>query len=203
MNNSLFIRNLSWSVSESDLKSVFESVGIVEDVRIPQDRETGRPRGFAFVTMDSVESATKAIEQLNETPLGDRNVIIAYQDPNKKNGGDKRNQVTEGLSLFVKGLAYDTDQISLTDWLASAGTVVNVSIPPDPMTGGVRDFAFIDMASKEDAANVIAQLNGQSFNGSPLQIRYKNEDRRGGRGGGQRHQGGSRRDSYGYSNERY
>lgn len=195
MNNSLFVRNLSWSVTEQELQSLFESVGGVKDVSIPQDRATGRPRGFAFVTMDSVESATQAIQQLNDTALGDRNIVVDYQDPNKS-GGRKPNNVSEGSGLFLKGLPYNADEASLGDWLSTAGNVLNVSIPTDRETGDVRGFAFIDMASTDDAANVISQLNGQAYNGQTLQIRYKNDDRRSG-GGNRRPQGGGR-DAYSY-----
>lgn len=196
MNNALFIRNLSWSVSEGELQSLFESVGTVKEVSIPQDRATGRPRGFAFITMDTVEAATQAIQQLNNTTVGDRNIVVDYQDPNKS--GRRDAAPTTGSSLFVKGLSYNADEASLTDFLSSAGSVVNVSIPTDRDTGDVRGFAFIDMASNDDARNVIDQLNGQSYNGQPLQIRYKNDDRRG--GGSRRPQGGGNRDSYSYSN---
>jgi nucleolin len=197
MNNSLFVRNLSWSVTEQELQSLFQSVGGVQEVSIPQDRATGRPRGFAFITMDSVESATKAIQQLSDTMLGDRNIVVDYQDPNK---GSRKNSalVTEGSGLFLKGLPYNADEASLGDWLSTAGNVLNVSIPTDRETGDVRGFAFIDMASTDDAANVIQQLNGQAYNGQTLQIRYKNDDRRGGSGGGNRRSHSGGRDNYSY-----
>jgi RNA recognition motif-containing protein len=60
------VGNLSWSTQRDDLYSLFGKYGAVEDAFIPMDRETGRPRGFGFVTMES-NSAKDAIDNLNET----------------------------------------------------------------------------------------------------------------------------------------
>ena len=66
MSTKLYVGNLSWSTQRDDLYSLFGKYGAVEDAFIPMDRETGRPRGFGFVTMES-NSAKDAIDNLNET----------------------------------------------------------------------------------------------------------------------------------------
>ena len=62
---SIYIGNLSYEVSKEDLSAVFADYGTVKRVHIPSDRETGRPRGFAFVEMESEEDEDKAIETLD------------------------------------------------------------------------------------------------------------------------------------------
>ena len=61
----IHIGNLSFKMDERELRSLFSHHGEVTDLHIPTDRETGRPRGFAFVTMDSAQAMNNAIEALN------------------------------------------------------------------------------------------------------------------------------------------
>ena len=74
-NNSIYIANLSFKLSEEDLKKHFSQFGHIEDVRIPTDRDTGKPRGFAFVTFDSNEAASNALS-LNGKELDGRTLRV-------------------------------------------------------------------------------------------------------------------------------
>jgi cold-inducible RNA-binding protein len=65
MNNRLYVGNLSYSTTKDALQTCFAECGVVVEAHLPMDRESGRPRGFAFVTMGTDEEAAKAIEQLN------------------------------------------------------------------------------------------------------------------------------------------
>ena len=68
---SLYVGNLPFSATEAELRSLFEPHGQVDSVKLINDRETGRPRGFGFVEMPA-EDAQKAIAALNGTPMGGR-----------------------------------------------------------------------------------------------------------------------------------
>jgi RNA recognition motif-containing protein len=72
----LYIGNLPFSSTEADLKDVFGRHGAVESVNIITDRETGRPRGFAFVEMEEVNAADDAIRALDGSDLGGRNIKV-------------------------------------------------------------------------------------------------------------------------------
>jgi len=61
----IYIGNLSFQVTEEELTSVFAEYGTVKRVQIPSDRETGRPRGFAFVDMETETEETAAIDELD------------------------------------------------------------------------------------------------------------------------------------------
>jgi RNA recognition motif-containing protein len=84
MNKKLFIASLAWSVSEEELGNLFASIGEVVSVRIPRRREDGKSRGFAFVEMASTEQAQQAIDQLNGTNVGGRDIVVMFQDPNRE-----------------------------------------------------------------------------------------------------------------------
>ncbi|HWP84852.1 MAG TPA: RNA-binding protein [Terriglobia bacterium] len=84
----LFVGNLNFQTTESELQSLFEPFGEITRVQIMTDRDTGRSRGFGFVEMASDEAAAKAIEALNGTELGGRalNVNEARPKPESKGG---------------------------------------------------------------------------------------------------------------------
>jgi RNA recognition motif-containing protein len=78
MGNRLFVGNLPYEITEEDIRTFFGNDGrSVEEVFIPTDRGTGRPRGFAFVTLSSDEEATAASESLNGKELAGRAVSIS------------------------------------------------------------------------------------------------------------------------------
>ncbi|MFZ2490510.1 MAG: RNA-binding protein, partial [Thermoanaerobaculia bacterium] len=68
----VFVGNLDFNTSKDEVQTLFAQVGEVRDVFLPNDRETGRPRGFAFVEFTSSEDAAKAIEKFNGYQLGGR-----------------------------------------------------------------------------------------------------------------------------------
>ena len=83
MSKKLYVGNLSYKVTEDDLKDLFGEFGTVTEVNIITDRETGRPRGFAFVEMDSDDDATKAINSLNGKMVEDREITVNEARPRR------------------------------------------------------------------------------------------------------------------------
>lgn len=77
MNSKLYISNLSYSLSEDELKEALAAFGEVTSVRIITDRETGRSRGFGFAEFANADSAKAAMEGLNGKDLGGRELRIA------------------------------------------------------------------------------------------------------------------------------
>ena len=82
----LYVGNLSYKVTEDDLKDLFGEFGTIAEVNVITDRETGRPRGFAFVEMDSDDDATKAINSLNGRELQDREIVVNEAKPRRDSG---------------------------------------------------------------------------------------------------------------------
>ena len=77
----IYVGNLSFDASEDQVRSLFAAYGAVDKVNIVTDRDTGQPRGFAFVEMMDDDAANKAIEALNGTNLGGRNLNINEARP--------------------------------------------------------------------------------------------------------------------------
>jgi len=79
----IYVGNLSYQVTEDALKDLFGEFGAVAEVNVITDRETGRPRGFAFVEMDSDDEATKAIDSLNGKTFQDREIVVNEAKPRR------------------------------------------------------------------------------------------------------------------------
>jgi RNA recognition motif-containing protein len=83
----LYVGNLPYSVSDSDLQNLFEQHGTVQSVQVIMDRDTGRSKGFGFVEMDSDEQAQAAIAALNGQDLNGRALTVNEARPREDRGG--------------------------------------------------------------------------------------------------------------------
>jgi RNA recognition motif-containing protein len=90
MSKKIYVGNLPFSSTEADLKDVFGRHGAVDSVNIITDRETGRPRGFAFVEMEEANDADDAIRALDGSDLGGRDIKVnEAQDRRGGNGANR------------------------------------------------------------------------------------------------------------------
>jgi len=83
----IFVGNLDFAATESSIRTLFEAHGKVDRVSLVTDRDTGRPRGFAFVEMSDSAEADRAIAALNGTELGGRTLNINEARPKGEGGG--------------------------------------------------------------------------------------------------------------------
>jgi len=88
----IYVGNLSYGVSDQDLLEIFEEFGEVNSAKVIKDRETGRPKGFAFVEMENEDEAQSAIEELDSSEIDGRSVKVNKARPKKQhsNRGYKR-----------------------------------------------------------------------------------------------------------------
>ena len=80
----MYVGNLSYDATDSDIRELFEAHGTVSDVFIVKDRESGRPRGFAFVSMETPEEMNAAIEGLNGEEFAGRALTINEARPREE-----------------------------------------------------------------------------------------------------------------------
>ena len=85
--NKLYVGNLSFNSSEDDINAAFSAHGTVTSVNVITDRETGRPRGFAFVEMSSDAEAKAAIQALDGQDLDGRSLKVNEAKPRESRGG--------------------------------------------------------------------------------------------------------------------
>ena len=83
----IYVGNMSFDTTEDQLRQAFENYGEVTDVKVITDRDTGRPRGFAFVEMASNDEANAAIQGLNNQDLQGRALNVSEARPRENSGG--------------------------------------------------------------------------------------------------------------------
>jgi cold-inducible RNA-binding protein len=107
MSNKLFVGNLSFNTTENDLQDTFAAHGTVLEANLMMDRESGRARGFGFVTMSTPEEAQNAITALNGSSMDGRALTVNVAKPREARpssgggyGGGRREQNGGGRNRY-------------------------------------------------------------------------------------------------------
>ena len=87
MSKKLFVGGISWNTSEAGLREAFERFGEVQEATVVTDRETGRSRGFGFVTFAEPDAADKAMTEMDGTELDGRVVRVNEAHDKRRGGG--------------------------------------------------------------------------------------------------------------------
>ena len=96
MSNKLYVGNLSFNTTENELQNAFAAHGNVIEAKLMTDRDTGRGRGFAFVTMSTAEEAQSAINALNGASIDGRFVTVNVAKPREERAGGGRRREFSG-----------------------------------------------------------------------------------------------------------
>ena len=89
MESKLYVGNLSYNVTEEQLRELFSQAGAIKEVALIMDRDTRRPKGFGFVEMTTQVEAQKAIEMFNEHELDGRRLMVNLARPKEDRGGSR------------------------------------------------------------------------------------------------------------------
>jgi RNA recognition motif-containing protein len=90
MSKKVFVGGLSWNTNDDTLRSAFEAYGTVDDAKVVSDRDTGRSRGFGFVTFSDEEGAQNAIETMNGRQLDGRTLNVNAAEDKPRGSGPRR-----------------------------------------------------------------------------------------------------------------
>ena len=93
----IYVGNLSWSMTDEDLNSLFSQYGSVTSAKILKDKMNGRSKGFGFVEMEDDEAAKTAIANLNETDVQGRKLIVNESQPRPEGEGGFKKRSTGGF----------------------------------------------------------------------------------------------------------
>jgi RNA recognition motif-containing protein len=92
----LYVGNLSYGMTDSDLQNLFAPHGTVQSCQVIIDRDTGRSKGFAFIEMDNTEQAQAAITALNGKEVNGRALTVNEARPREERGGSRDRAVSSG-----------------------------------------------------------------------------------------------------------
>ncbi len=89
MESKLYVGNLSYNVTEEQLRELFSHAGTIKEIAMIMDRDTQRPKGFGFVEMTTQVEAQKAIELFNEHELDGRRLMVNFARPKEDRSGSR------------------------------------------------------------------------------------------------------------------
>ena len=103
MGNKVFVGGLAWATTDESLRRAFESCGDVIDAKVVVDRETGRSRGFGFVTFSDPAASQAALDQMNEAQIDGRAIRVSEANESPRDGGGGRGPRGDGGGGFGGG----------------------------------------------------------------------------------------------------
>ncbi|XP_078435803.1 chloroplast RNA-binding protein 33 [Wolffia australiana] len=175
----LYVGNLPYSLTPSDLAEAFSEAGSVSSVEVVYDRVTDRSRGFAFVTMGSADEALSAIRMLDGTQLGGRTVKVNF--PEVPRGGERevmgpkirearRSFIDSEHKLYAGNLSWLVNSTDLRAAFSGCEGLLGAKVIYERDTARSRGYGFVSFASDEDAQSALAAMNGVELQGRPLRL---------------------------------
>ncbi|KAI3769910.1 hypothetical protein L6452_01024 [Arctium lappa] len=160
---SLYVGDLEWNVTDSQLYDLFNQLGQVVSVRVCRDLSTRRSLGYGYVNYANPQDAARAMEVLNFTPLNGKAIRIMYshRDPSVRKSGSG--------NIFIKNLDKAIDQKALHDTFSTFGNILSCKIATDS-TGQSKGYGFVQYDSDDAAQKAIEKLNGMLLNDKQVYV---------------------------------
>ncbi|VFQ79690.1 unnamed protein product [Cuscuta campestris] len=170
----LYVGNLPFALTPPELSEIFSEAGDVKNVEIIYDKVTRRSRGFAFVTMGSVEEADKAIRMFNESLVGGRTVKVNF--PEVPKGGEREVMMASRSrnihKLYAMNLAWSLTSQGLRQAFAGQPGFLNANVVFDRDSGKPLGYGFVSFASAEEMEAALNAMNGVEVQGRPLRLEF-------------------------------
>ncbi|KAJ9541708.1 hypothetical protein OSB04_028214 [Centaurea solstitialis] len=167
VNTKLYFGNLPYLCDSAQLAGIIQDYGSPELVEVLYNRETGKSRGFAFVTMSSIEDCKAVIENLDGREYGGRTLRVNFSDKPKPK--EPLYPETE-YKLFVGNLSWSVTSESLTEMFNSHGNVVGARVLYDGETGRSRGYGFVSYSTKSEMETALKVLDGAELEGRSMRV---------------------------------
>ncbi|XP_027361026.1 29 kDa ribonucleoprotein A, chloroplastic [Abrus precatorius] len=171
----LYVVNLPWSMSASDIKDLFAQCGNVTDVEIIKNKD-GRSRGYAFVTMASGEEALAAVDKFDSQEISGRIIRVELAKRFKKPPSPRPPGPRPGEArhvLYASNLAWKARSIHLKQvFTENFKTPVSARVVFDSPSGRSAGYGFVSFLTREEAEAAISALDGKDLMGRPLRLKF-------------------------------
>lgn len=172
----LYVGNIPRTVSSDELAKIVEKHGAVEKAEVMYDKWSGRSRRFAFVTMKTVEDANSAIEKLNGTEIGGREIKVNVTEkplPSINLSGlqaEDSQFVDSPYKVYVGNLAKTVTTDTLKDFFAEKGKVLSAKVSRVPGTSKSSGYGFVSFSSEEEVEAASSSLNNAVLEGQKIRV---------------------------------
>ncbi|KAL8162837.1 hypothetical protein V2J09_014326 [Rumex salicifolius] len=167
VNTKLYFGNLPYHCDSAQLAGIVQQYGTPELVEVLYDRNSGKSRGFAFVTMSNVNDANAVIENLDGSEYAGRYMRVNFAD--KPKASKPLFPETEH-KLFVGNLSWEATSESLHQIFQQCGNVVGARVLYDGETGRSRGYGFVCFGTRQELENALVTLNGEELEGRAMRV---------------------------------
>lgn len=167
VNTKLYFGNLPYNCDSAQLAGIIQDYGSPELIEVLYDRDTGRSRGFAFVTMSSIEDAKTVIQNLDGSEYGGRTLRVNFS--NKPRPKEPLYPETK-YKLFVGNLSWSVTSESLTKAFQEYGNVVGARVLYDGETGRSRGYGFVSYSTQAEMETALQTLDGVELEGRAMRV---------------------------------
>ncbi|XP_059457930.1 polyadenylate-binding protein 4-like [Corylus avellana] len=186
--NNVYVKNLSESTSDEDLKNCFGEYGTITSAVVMRDAD-GKSKCFGFVNFENSDDAARAVEALNGKKFEDKEWYVGKAQKKSERelelkGGVEQNlkekvDKYEGLNLYVKNLDDSLTDDKLRELFSEFGTITSCKVMCDP-NGMSRGSGFVAFSTAEEASRALLEMNGKMVVSKPLYVALaqRKEDRK-------------------------
>lgn len=169
----LIVNYLPQTMSEEDIRNLFQTVGAVQSCKLIRDKITQVSLGYAFVNYHKAEDAEKAIQSLNGLPLQSKTIKVSYARPSST--------AIRNANLYVAYMPKTWTQADLESSFRPYGSIITSKVLVDTGTGLSRGVGFVRYDQHHEAVAAIEAMNGKTLQGSeqPLLVKFANQPKNG------------------------
>ncbi|KAL7576054.1 hypothetical protein ACA910_000839 [Epithemia clementina (nom. ined.)] len=171
--HTVFLGNLPFDITEAEVSELCSPYGTVSLTTIPKNRESGLPRGFAFVDMSSAKELQAVVDNVDGTQFRGRSLRanISEKGGSSNSSSPKVERKTDEsvAKVYVGNIPFTTDREELLGFYNNYVDAIEAYVPMNPGTGTGRGFGFVTVKA-EDLEEAIEKTNGVEFQGRPLVV---------------------------------
>lgn len=173
----IFVGNLSWAVDNDRLSQEFADCGEVISARVQLDRNTGKSRGFGYITFATTEAVNAAIALNGNKEIDGRTLNLdkaVEHGPNKERRAQVFGDVRGSPSkvLFVGNLSWNTVEDTLWDAFSDYGDVTSVRLPTDKESGRPKGYGYVEFSAVDSAKKAIDAMNGKELDARQIRLGF-------------------------------
>lgn len=186
--NNVYVKNLSESITDDDLKKIFGEHGAITSAVVMRDAD-GKSKCFGFVNFENPDDAARAVEALNGKKFDDKEWYVGKAQKKSEREQELKSQFEQtakevvdkyqGVNLYVKNLDDSIDDDKLKEMFSDFGTITSCKVMRDP-SGISRGSGFVAFTTPEEASRALSEMNGKMVISKPLYVALaqRKEERR-------------------------
>jgi polyadenylate-binding protein len=176
----IYVKNVDESIAtDEEFKAMFEEFGPISSAVLQRD-EAGKSKGFGFINFEEHEHARKAVEEMHEKDVKDKQLFVTRAQKKSEREDELRKHYEklreeklskyQGVNLYVKNLDDAVDDEMLRAEFAPFGVITSAKVMMDEGKTTSKGFGFVCFSSPDEATKAVTEMNGKLINNKPIYV---------------------------------